>query len=230
MVARFVRDLHLPISRERLETYRPIGGSDLEMVTTYFWNVAMSEALYPTIQVLEVTLRNGIHSAASGVYQTPFWFDRPNLLLPRELDAVIEARSDLAQSNKPHNAGRIVAALRFGFWTSLRSRPYERRLWRANNLALLRVAFPHLPRRYRARNSVWQRGDDVRRLRNRVMHAEPVWNRQALLSEHGEILDAIGWVSPPLLETITRLDRFPDVYQNGRPRIEATIKTQLGIR
>lgn len=230
VVTRLVRDLELPLSKERLDTYRPGGGSEIDMVATYFWNLALSEALYPTIQALEVALRNGIHSAASRLYQTPYWFDRPNVLLPRELDAITDVRAELVQLNKPQNAGRIIATLRFGFWTSLLSRPYERSLWHANNLALLRGALPHLPRRHRTRGAVWRRCDEIRRLRNRIMHTEPIWNRPGLRDEHRATLEAIGWISPTLLAIMIQMDRFPDVYQNGQTQITAIVQSRLTNR
>ncbi len=229
MVSRFAGELQLPLSKERLESYRPSSGTDLEMVTTYFWNLALGEALHPAVQSLEVALRNGIHAAASTTFRSDFWFDRPGLLLVRELAAVAEARQELGRNNKQQNAGRVVAALKFGFWTGLLNRPYERPWWHANNLALLKAAFPHVPRHYRSRQAVWQRCDDVRRLRNRITHAEPVWNRPRLLQHHAEIIDAIGWISPPLRDQLTAFDRFLDTYHNGQRRIEIAIKSRLGI-
>jgi hypothetical protein len=67
-----------------LETYRPAGGSDLDMVTTYFWNVALCQSLYHVMSALEVSMRNRIHSALDARFGTPAWYDRPRLLLDRE--------------------------------------------------------------------------------------------------------------------------------------------------
>ena len=199
------------------------------MVATYFWNLALSEALYPTLQSLEVAVRNAIHATATRAYGTDLWFDRSGLLLPRERNAIAEARLELTQHRKPLNAGRIVAALSFGFWTSVLSRPYERPIWHANRLALLRAAFPHAPRRFQNRGAIWDRCNEIRRLRNRIMHAEPVWNRASLQQEQNDILEAVGWISPELHDTIGRFDRFPAVYLTGRAAIAAEIRAYLGI-
>jgi hypothetical protein len=80
MVAQFVSALERPISRIRLENYRPIGGSDLEMVVNYFHNLELSEALYPSLQAFEIALRNGIHSTLAIHFNYTFWFDTPGFL------------------------------------------------------------------------------------------------------------------------------------------------------
>lgn len=71
MVAQFVADLELPLSRIRLENYRPLHGADLDMVVNYFLNIELSEALYPTLQAFEVALRNSVHRALSQHFGTP---------------------------------------------------------------------------------------------------------------------------------------------------------------
>ena len=45
MVAQMVVDLYGSLSRPRLEAYRPTGGSDLDMVVNYFWNIDLAEAI-----------------------------------------------------------------------------------------------------------------------------------------------------------------------------------------
>jgi hypothetical protein len=59
----FVSELHRALSVERLESYRPVGGDDLEMLTNYFWNLALAESLTPALHAVELVLRNSIHAA-----------------------------------------------------------------------------------------------------------------------------------------------------------------------
>lgn len=229
MVEQFVAGLARPISIERLASYRPPEGSDLDMLIAYFWNLTLSEALYPTVQALEVALRNTIHAAvATGTGTgTDLWFDWPGLLLPREQGAIAQTRLELVRDAKPQNVGRVIAGLRFGFWTSILSRPYEQSRWHADNLALLRTAFPHAPRRFRSRGAVWVRCNEIRLLRNRLVHAEPVWNRADLLRDHRHVIDAVGWISPPLRGLLIGLDRFPVVFRDGRGAVEAVVRQRL---
>lgn len=159
MVAQFVAGLEPAVSKVRLEAYRPAGGDDLEMVVSYFLNIELSEALYPCLQAFEVALRNSIHGVLSRHFQSEFWFDRPNLLLTWQHDAIQGTRDELTKQAKPHEAGRIVAELNFGFWHSMLNRPYETGLWHANGATLLAAAFPHLPRPLRHGRSARPAGD-----------------------------------------------------------------------
>lgn len=229
VVQEFARDLHHPISQERLESFRPAGGSDLDMLVTYFWNLALGEALHHSVQSVEVALRNATHSAATNAFGTAYWFDQPGLLLPRERDLVAQARAELVRNGKQQNDGRIVAVLTFGFWTGLLNRPYESRLWHTNNLTILKTAFPHASRRYQNRGQMWHRFDSIRRLRNRIMHAEPIWQRPNLARDHQDILEAIGWISCALRDQLGLLDRFPDIYRDGQTEIEQAIRLRLNL-
>ena len=139
------------------------------------------------------------------------------------------ARDELTKLAKPHESGRIVAELNFGFWHSMFNRPYEGVLWYPNAAALLVAVFPHLPRTLRTRQAVWDRCDRIRKLRNRVMHDEPIWHRQTLASEHAQIVEALGWINMEMRDTIALCDRFPAVNQNSRQGMEQKIKNHLGI-
>jgi len=63
----------------------------------------------------------------------------------------------------------------------------------------------------------------VRHLRNRVFHHEPIWHWRDLVQQHNELLEAISWINPAMLEMIKVLDRFPDVRQQGVQTYERAI-------
>ena len=121
MQANFSDQLRRAISHERLDTYRQRGTSndDTELFAHYAWNMALSESLYTPLQCLEVSLRNGIHDAATAQFKTDTWFDMPGVLYPQEISKVQEAKKTLIKGKKPLDAGKIIPELTFGFWTSL---------------------------------------------------------------------------------------------------------------
>jgi hypothetical protein len=217
MVSGYFSQLHLPFSRERLEAYRPIGGSDLDLIANYLWNMALSEALYPVLQGLEVALRNSLHAAGASAFRNDLWFDTSTVLPlhKNERAAVNKAKDNLRRHRKPITAGRLVAELNFGFWTNLFNSPYEQYLWAPPNLGLLDATFPHVPRSFRSRKKLQPRLDKIRRLRNRVFHHEPIWNLPNLYDQHVEMIETIEWISPTVRATIKLIDRFPQVYQQG---------------
>lgn len=158
MVSRLVSELMLPISEIRIERYRPDDGTDLEMVINYFWNIELSKALYPSLQTLEISLRNSIHTAAMHKYgNDPFWFDRPNVLLDRQLEQIKEPREKLNVSAQ--EADDVVDALTFGFWVGLFNSLHESPLppahpdqltWlneKNRPTTLFRETFPHSPKK-----------------------------------------------------------------------------------
>lgn len=241
MVSRFIADLERPVSRVRLENYRPTNPTtddDLAMVVNYFHNIELSEALYPSLEAFEVALRNSIHLALSQHFQNVYWFDqagfypkpRPPVAEPRQMRLIREARDHLAKEGKPDDADRIVAELNFGFWHALLNRPFERTLWRPNRAALLGQVFPHTTRRQRDRQALWDRVDRIRIIRNRVMHYEPIWYRPHLAQDHADILDALGWISTAMQQTIAMCDRFPTVLTSGRATIERRILMEIQRR
>ena len=228
-VAQYLESLKLPISPIRLESYRPsTAGSDLQMIVTYLWNTTLSEAVYPVLQGLEVALRNSIDAALRATYGSDEWFDVPHALELRQKKTVIDAKLALQRDKRAITPGRVIAQLNFGFWTALLSRPYHTRLWEPHGYRLLDTVFPHVPRRFRNRDEIYQRYDRIRGIRNRVFHFEPIWSRADLRHDHREMLEAIGWISPTLRDSIGLFDRFDDVHERGWAQIEAAVRRYIG--
>jgi len=203
-------------SPERLEAYREEGASDLETLVNYFWNMELSEALYPGLQAFEIALRNSIHTALTDRFHDDMWFDRPGLLLEWQVGAVKQAREELDKHHKLHESGRIVAELHFGFWHSMFNRPYEDVLWYPDGAALLDVVFPHLPRPLRTRKEIWKRIDRIRRLRNRVFHYEPIWKKRDLDDLGTHVHEMLAVISPELEAVVALTARYSIVLSEGR--------------
>lgn len=239
MVAALVAELTPSISPIRLEAHRPVGGSDLEMLVNYFWNVELCKALYPSIHALEISLRNSIHSAASIHYNTPFWFDIPDVLLEGQVALIQVARGKLAERGKPQTSDDIVAALMLGFWVSLFNKPFELPLPPAppNQLAwhdahsrpssLFVETFPHAPNSMQSRKKISKQCNSILWLRNRVMHHETVWKYGDLADRHAAIIEMIGWINPTVRATIIFCDDFPLKHAGGKAEIEAKLRTYL---
>jgi hypothetical protein len=209
-------------SADRLSKYRQPGDSDGMVLARYLWNTLLSEALYPTMQALEVTLRNSMHDAIAAKYANTAWYDiagllerddRKQLAVAKQKlsDAAVKQRVAAARMLTP---GRIVAELPFGFWTSLLNSPYEtnRAFWPQ----LVVPVFPHAPRARRTRRTLAERAHRIRILRNRISHHEPIWASPRLVQTHSDILAMISWINPAICDTIKLFDRFPTVYAAGQ--------------
>ncbi len=113
------------ISLERLQGYHnriahKFGQcSDIDIYVYYNWNTAISASLYCSLQALEVSLRNTIHNNVSIYFKNSNWFEDPSILDQKTRDFVSAAKSVLINQKKNLSAGRVLAELSFGFWTSL---------------------------------------------------------------------------------------------------------------
>ena len=210
-----LNELETSLSRERLRTYLDATGGDREeAIRLYIWNTDVSAAFYGPLQGLEVALRNAMHHRLAGRYG-PAWYDNPAAGLDvGALDRLESARSGLKQGNPP----QLVPALSFGFWVSLlgpggridaRHRAnYEMTLWRP----ALRGVFAH--RRLLTRRQAHRPLDDLRLLRNRIAHHEPIF-RQNLALHHERLLDVTGWISPATRAWIEHHSRVPAIIESA---------------
>ena len=189
-------DLTRTLSVDRLATYsRESGGDRAKAIRLYTWNTAVSSAFYGPLQGLEVALRNAIHIELSRAYGGQ-WFDNPKTgLSATARDQIDRAKRELQRERKPDDPPHIVAALSFGFWERLLShgprgkQNYEMLLWRP----ALHKAFPHAERR--RRQTIHRPILELRNLRNRIAHHEPVFRRN-LEADYADILRVIGWICP----------------------------------
>lgn len=203
------------IPSERLSSFKRSPEASLEsQLECYFWNLELTEALYPSLSLLEVSLRNQLHRAIS----TEFGHNWPELVLqPFEQKKVTEAKETIIKERKEPKEGRIIAELSFGFWTGLFKSRYEQILWPK----LTKEVFPHAPKREQYRKTLFERLDRIRHLRNRAFHHEPLWrgihyNRQSYPLDrlHKEILELLQWMSPELSSRLNTIDRFSSVFHN----------------
>ena len=223
------------LSDFRLDAYRTgPGDSEVDLQARYLWNLALAEALHPSLHCLEIALRNALNNAISATHGSQ-WYDNQQVLVDAwGRDEVQKAKIRLARKEKPLDPGRIVAELEFGFWTSLLDKRYAQSavsptyqfpLWPG----LIPVAFPRFTQASgnpsAGRPALSKRFNAIRKqLRNRVSHHEPIWRgwydrssgiRTSLDDEYSMILEALAWLSPELRDTVVKMDRFPEVYRAG---------------
>lgn len=200
------------LATRRLRPYRQTGDSDLDVVTRYVWNIKLCESFYTPLQNLEVALRNSLHEAISRQTGDALWLrHNPSWLETEQRDQISQAHSLLRRRHKPLEPGRIVAELTFGFWTGLLRTEYEQVLWPI----LIVSVFPHFPPHQRPRHVIAQRLTNVRHLRNRVSHHEPIWKMADLAVRHQQISEAMGWISPALLTINQSCDDFNHVASSA---------------
>jgi hypothetical protein len=219
---KFVRDFEAHISAPRFKRYyriypvtdsrNPKERDKIDAIAIYMWNTALCEALYPSLQTLEIVFRNAVHSALVVETGSSKWYeDSRHLLLASEQNRVTKAMDELERSRKPLDPPRIVAELMFGFWVSIYSDPYLEKIVHPT----IKSVFPNLSPKLRSHRYVQKRLQQARNLRNRVFHHEPIWHWPELPKQHDEILETIEWISRPHRKLCLELDRFSAVYAAG---------------
>ncbi len=213
-------ELGSTLSPERLSTYlRVVSDGDMEQAAClYVWNVAVSSAFYGVLQGLEVTLRNAMHKRLSAAYGSAWYENRRVGLDDGCMERIQSLKSGMARSDGERiPPAQVVAGLSFGFWVALlgkggwiselrRKANYEMSLWRP----ALRYAFPH--RRTLNRKQAHAALDQLRILRNRIAHHEPIFKRD-LVDDYRQILKVTGWISPTTSEWLDRHSRVQAILE-----------------
>ncbi|MGC1479214.1 MAG: hypothetical protein WA771_01820 [Chthoniobacterales bacterium] len=209
----FFKEVEGNLHTERIDAYRQDGADEKTTLGRYLLNMALSGALYPTLQFSEIALRNAVHRELSARCGTDAWYDSPQARLTYwQQDKLDEAKRTLSRLTKPLTPGRIVAELNFGFWTGFFNNAHART---GIGAFLSRRAFPHALSTEQVQNKLDRRWKDIRDLRNRVFHHERIPHWQDLDQRHQSILDVIEWMSPKLKDFTTVLDRFVAIRQAG---------------
>jgi hypothetical protein len=144
-------------------------------------------------------------------YKSDFWFER--LInedgLYFEIDA---AKIKIKQRNEEITSGKLTAELTFGFWTRLFNAKYEESLWKP-----LRLAFPNIPKPQRKRSNVSKPMNNIRILRNRVYHYEPiVWNPNGISERIEDCYNLLRWISPELIDFTIPFDNSKIILSDVR--------------
>ena len=225
--------VHCGLSVERFQKYSKGNEGFVPPLARYLWNVRLSEALYPTLNCVEIGMRNSVNRAFTAEYG-PLWFDTPGLLGQKEVELVDTAKSMLAKARKPLTPEGVVAELNFGFWTTIMSRqhmsdnPSSTTDYLKPWPRLLKQAFPHVPKQELTRSKLSGPLNEIRVLRNRISHHEPIWHQSNLNSTYLDAKRMCYWLTPGMAEVMATIDRFPDVYADGSKAYHASLENLTG--
>lgn len=181
----------------------------------YRANIRLSQAFYPLLSILEVSLRNALDSQLSTYFADPEWLihqtsgflSNPTLgkgRTPYRLRNTIQkVHRDLGVQYTP---GKLIAELTFGVWTEF----FDRSHYRLIAGEPIKI-FPNLPRIIK-RSNIYDRLSSIRLFRNRIYHYEPICFKNGLfnLTEiekvYKEIKEIIVWFDIDLLKYLEDVD------------------------
>ncbi len=144
----------------------------------YNWNAQISGAFMAPLHICEVIIRNAVSEALTAVYGDRWpWSTVFETSLPAPLYGY-NPRKDIQLNRRTQaTTGKVIPELKFVFWQKMFTQRYDVRLWDVH----LRRVLPNLdPVKTIAqlRQEIYTDLEDVRLLRNRIAHHEPIFKRK----------------------------------------------------
>jgi len=200
-------------------------GDPLLAFELYRWNMDVGDALSWSMHFAEIAVRNGVSVYLSERYGAG-WADNPdfrNRLDRNEADALRKAvdRQATARRPDPPTDDQIVADLSLGFWTGLLKQRYAIPYAWSRGLP---VIFPEIQPTPSLRD-IQLRLQEIRQMRNRVAHHEPVIHRGSakLIAARNMAMDLVAWTNASAAKFLREQDPLGPVL--GRdPRDKTWIR------
>ena len=176
-----VRAVRNALSAARMATYEAAaavaGDEDLAALELYAWNAQVSATMLAPLHVCEVVVRNAVSEALGMVYG-PRWPWSPGFEQSLPAPGIgYSPRRDLQQVRRAKTStGKVIPELKFVFWQKMFTSRYDRRIWNVH----MRQVLPHLdPARTvgQLRQTIYDDLEEIRKLRNRIAHHEPIFTR-----------------------------------------------------
>ena len=186
----------------------------MKVAAHYKANIALSESLYTSLSVFEVTLRNALSKELERMMGRKDWYSvfPSNPALKSLTSEVTVAIRHISQRGEMVSPDKIIAELTFGFWVTLLNSEYELGLWKS-----LRLAFPHMPKKDRKRKNVSSPCNALRKLRNRVFHHESIcWDLDYITDIHNRLVMVLGWINTDMPSWLDEVDHFCKVVDEIR--------------
>ncbi len=204
--------LETVLSPSRLSTYRfyvtqTIGNDDIDKaLELYAWNAKTSSAYLLPLHIYEVILRNAIADAIALRYGSNWaneaYFENS---LPDPAHGYSPKRDLLSVRNQHTTIGKIIPELKFAFWEQMLTKRHDGRIWNKH----MRTVFPFLPATETTEQSRTKLNGfcyNIRKIRNRIAHHEPIFNQGALNTALGNIQTSISYRSYEATVWLTQLE------------------------
>lgn len=177
----FIHAVRTALSPARMGTYEAAVGlrseDDPSALLLYAWNAEVSAALLTPLHLCEVVIRNCVADALQVVYGSDWpWSPTFEQSLPHNMKGYSQRRDLQHARRNVESTGKVVPELKFVFWQKMFTRRFDMRIWDSQ----LRHVMPNLEPSETVRvlrESIYSHLENVRLLRNRIAHHEPVFSR-----------------------------------------------------
>lgn len=178
----------------------------------HLFNAAIGESLFPSLQIVELALRNRIDAALRHKTGDTTWFRHTLPLTQGQMSRLDLTMKELAQRGCTFTPSAVISHLPLGFWTAFFNK-HHAQTGLGHHLA--KRIFPHCLPRDRDIRALDRRLTLVRTLRNRVFHHERLVHRPELSDQHVALRHLIAGMSPELDQLAGSTDRFEPLFRGG---------------
>ena len=206
------------LTENRLKKYLLFTNNNIKRsLELYDLNVKVSESFYTLLCYFEVFLRNFCNEKLIKEIGEN-WFDNKFLKgnnknkSQKTIEEIEKTKSKIIKYKQekkiinyiPTNAD-IVSNLEFGFWSNLFCANYENTIW-APYLKQIFVGF--------TRKELFKIINNIRKLRNRIFHYEPIIFDKTLLEKYNDIVSIICFISnQEICNCIESRSNFKELYK-----------------
>lgn len=210
--AQAVQAVLTDLSAPKLTAYKKLGlQDDWQVIQSYIFLLDLAGQFLVPLQLLEIALRNKMHSAIAKQTKKPDWY----LTVPVSNDSKRQVAFALTEAAKDGKTTHddIVCRLMFGFWVFMAHKDYRpsgigENLWQF-------IKADVFPGTTQSISSIFDELQAINKIRNRLFHHEPLWKasgRQDMAAavartrtQYQRILKVLGWISPEKLILINGL-------------------------
>ncbi len=207
-------ELESAISVSRLDTYLIAANGDLRRaLELHAWNNALATALFGPILNIELLLRNKCSNELATLYERSDWYNAFPATSSYDYlrNRIIYVQRKLKKYGKdPCYSPQIIANVSFGFWLALFEKHLHRDLW----VPTLHKVFKHPPCNF-SRHEAWVALSEIRDMRNRSAHHEPLFNRD-LLSFEIRMTNLAGYISPEFAAWMKHHSSLSEVWNERK--------------
>lgn len=208
------------LSVERLLSFKVDDNDTVDMlIQRYKTNLRISQALYPELSTLEVTLRNAIDTMLKSCISETWLEDeikQQRILTDHEHAKLVTAYNDIKKEyqNSDFSVGKVIANLNFGFWTNLCSKWYCSNIW--NKGCCFKGVFVNYPSEVNNIGAIAMKLRLIRRFRNRIFHYEPIFKYpQNTLKIYNEIMEMISYLPSDNSDILKDTSTFLRTYNHA---------------
>lgn len=204
------------ITPVRLNAYGKNGDDNL-LLNQYVYNLKLSEAFYPALSILEITLRNRICNAIEKLICKDWLLqelNQQNILADKEYKKLLESANKIKKANKKITNDRLISEITLGFWVHLCTKSYRPKLW--DKKGFFEAVFPNYTNNGGLRTIAPIQNDllAILRLRNRIFHHEIIINGNKTPQEQYQlVLNMLHLLSAGMECLLKDISRFETIIK-----------------